>query len=173
MLNPGYIQPTAFYNTTNPAQSKFYWGGHGPQFGSQFDPQAYNQVAAPNTPWGAQQVSGPLSPADYQSIIAGNYRAPAPQLAATRVEAYRAPAQLAPSYGQVQVGGPVAPTAIAPAARPSSMYTPEQIIQINTALGADWQDRQNRAALNGDYGTIADIQGQIGRALAPASTDAP
>jgi hypothetical protein len=173
MLNPGYIQPTAFYNTTDPAQSQFYWGGHGPQFGPTFNAEAYNQVAAPNTPFGISQVARPLSPADYAAIAAGTYQPPAAVAPATRAQAYRAPTQTAPSYGQVQVGGPVAPSSIAPAGRSGSMYTPEQMTRINTVLGADWQTRQDRAALNSDYATIADIQNQISSALAPVSSQTP
>ena len=168
MLNPGYIKPTAFYNTTDPAQSQFYWGGHGPQFGPEFNAEAYNQVAAPDTPFGIPQVAGPLSPEDYAAIAAGTYQPPAAQAPATRAEAYRAPTQTAPSYGQVQVGGPVAPAATV-GGRSSSMYTPEQIAYLNYTLGPDWQARQERAALDGDYSTIVDIGNQINRALAPVS----
>jgi hypothetical protein len=167
MLNPGYIQPTAFYNTNDPAQSKFYWGGHGPQFGPTFNAEAYNQVAAPNTPFGLQQVAGPLSPEDYAAITAGTYQPPMAAAPATRAQAYRAPTQTAPSYGQVQIAAPIAPTAMTTGNRSSSMYSPEQITYLNTALGSDWQARQDRAALDGDYSTIVTIQNQINSALNP------
>ena len=174
MINPGYIQPTPFYNTTNPAQSKFFWGGHGPQFESSnpaqpFDARAYNQVAAPDTPWGIQQVAAPLSPADYEAIIAGTYQAPPAAAPATRAEAYRAPSQAAPSYGQIRMVNPIAPTTATTtrAAKPGSMYTSDQITMLNQALGTDWQARQERAALNGDYATIVDIQKQIDAVLNP------
>jgi hypothetical protein len=177
MINPGWIQPTPFYNTTNPAQSRFFWGAHGPQFAGPnpaqpFNAQAYNQVAAPVTPWGLQQVAAPLTKADYDAIIAGTYRAPQPVAPATRAEAYRAPTQVAPSYGQVRVGanipapGPVAPTTTT--GRTSSLYTPDQQATIAQALGADWQRRLDNAALNGDYATIVAIQNQIAAVLNPS-----
>jgi len=172
MINPGWIQPKAFYNTTNPAQSKFFWGGHGPQFTSgnpaaPFDARAYNQVAAPNTPWGLGQVAAPMSPADMEAIINGTYRAPQGTPAATRAEAYAPNPYPVPSYGQVQVGGPVAPTTNTGSTRTSSLYTADQKAAIATALGKDWQKRLDNAALNGDYATVVDIQNQIAAIINP------
>jgi hypothetical protein len=94
MINPGFIQAQPFYNTTNAAQSKFFWGGHGPQFISNnpaqpFNAQAYNQAAAPNTPWGLGQIAAPLSPEEVEQAIAGTYKQRAGTPAATRLEAYK------------------------------------------------------------------------------------
>ena len=63
-LNPGYIQATPAYQTTNPVQSKFYWGQHPYAIGPA-DIGAYNYTPqAPATPWGAQQaLTGPVTPA--------------------------------------------------------------------------------------------------------------
>jgi hypothetical protein len=59
-LNPGYMQPTDFYNTTSPVQSHYYWGGHPYQPGPTFNQQLYNTVPnAPGTPWGLQQSFNP------------------------------------------------------------------------------------------------------------------
>ena len=59
-LNPGWIQPTDFYNTTSPVQSHYYWGGHPYQAGPTFNPTTYNAVPnAPGTPWGLQQSFNP------------------------------------------------------------------------------------------------------------------
>jgi hypothetical protein len=174
MINPGYIQPRAFYNTTNDAQSKFFWGGHGPQFVSNnpaqpFDARAYNQAAAPATPWGRGQVAAPLSPADMAAIMAGTYRAPTGTPAATRAEAYAPNPYAVPSYGQVQVGGPVAPTTTTPTStgRTKDLYTADQKATITASLGKDWQSRLDNAALNGDYATIVAIQRQIDSILNP------
>ena len=174
MINPGWIQPTAFYNTTNPAQSKFFWGGHGPQFAtgtgsSPFNAQAYNQVAAPETPWGLGQVQSPLSPEDMKNIIAGTYQQPQGTPAASRAEAYRAPTQTAPIYGQVQVGGPTAPTTTptTTGGATKELYTADQKSQISQQLGANWQKDLDNAALNGDYATIVRIQNQINAILNP------
>jgi hypothetical protein len=178
MINPGYIQPTEFYHTTDPAQSKYFWGGHGPQFESgnpaqPFNAQAYNQVAAPGTPWGLQQVAKPLSPDDYLAMLRGTYQAPAAPAPATRAEAYHAPTQIAPSYGQVQVGGAVAPVKPTANITSSSIYTPAQIEKLNTALGSDWQAQINRAALNNDTGTIIDLHTRINNTLYPTETTPP
>jgi len=59
-LNPGYIQPTDFYNTNSPVQSHYYWGGHPYQPGPTFNQALYNNVPnAPGTPWGLQQSFNP------------------------------------------------------------------------------------------------------------------
>jgi hypothetical protein len=175
MINPGFIQAQPFYNTTNAAQSKFFWGGHGPQFISNnpaqpFNAQAYNQAAAPNTPWGLGQIAAPLSPDEIQQAIAGTYKQRAGTPAATRAEAYRAPTMAAPSYGQVQVGGPTA--AIAPTTKPGTgqtkeLYTSDQKSTITATLGPNWQKDLDNAALNGDYATIVRIQNQIDAILNP------
>jgi hypothetical protein len=177
MINPGFIQPTAFYNTTNPAQSKFFWGGHGPQFGTnQFNAQAYNQVAAPNTPWGLGQVQAPLSPDDMKNIIAGTYRAPQGTAPATRAEAYKPSEFAATQYGQVRVGGPVNPagTTTTPSGSTATkdLYTADQKTAISAQLGSDWQARLDKAALNGDYATIVDIQNRINSILNPVQENA-
>jgi hypothetical protein len=174
MINPGYIQPTAFYNTTNPAQSKFFWGGAGPQFYSgnpaqPFNAQAYNQVAAPSTPWGLGQIAAPLSPDEVQQAIAGTYKQRAGTPAATRVEAYKPNTIPVPQYGQVRVGMniPQAPIAPTTPSNNTSAYTPAQSSQIETALGKDWQAKQQRAALNGDYATLVEMQKIIDAILNP------
>ena len=173
MINPGFIQPRAFYNTTNPAQSKFFWGGHGPQFVSSnpaqpFNAQAYNQVAAPNTPYGLGQVAAPLSPAEVQAAINGTYVSRPGTPAATRAEAYTPQTLAAPSYGQVKVGGPVAPTITQPKSTATKdLYTANQKVSISSALGSDWQSKMDKAALNGDYATIVDMQRQIDSILNP------
>ena len=59
-LNPGWIQPTDFYKTTDPVQSHYYWGGHPYQPGPTFNPALYNSSpGAPGTPWGLQQMFNP------------------------------------------------------------------------------------------------------------------
>ncbi len=59
-LNPGWVQPTPFYNTTSPVQSQYYWGQHPYQPGPRFDQALYNNVpAAPAVPFGLQQMYTP------------------------------------------------------------------------------------------------------------------
>lgn len=57
-VNPGFIKPTAYYNTTDPAQAKYYWGAHDYQTGDTFNPNAYNIVqGAPTEAWGKQPAA--------------------------------------------------------------------------------------------------------------------
>jgi hypothetical protein len=58
-VNPGYFtNPTPFYQTTSPVQSKYYWGAH-PYIQSKDQFGQVNQVPnAPTTPWGLQQQRG-------------------------------------------------------------------------------------------------------------------
>jgi hypothetical protein len=74
-LNPGWIQPPVFYNTTSPVQGRYYWGQHAYQPGPTFDPLAYNNVpGAPDQPWGLQQMYTPLNIEQYlRSINAPGY----------------------------------------------------------------------------------------------------
>jgi hypothetical protein len=67
-LNPGWIQPTPFYNTTSPVQSQYYWGQRPYQPGPRFDQALYNTVpAAPATPFGLQQMYTPTDLNQYLS----------------------------------------------------------------------------------------------------------
>ena len=67
-LNPGWIQPTPFYNTTSPVQSQYYWGQHPYQPGPTFNQALYNTVpAAPATPFGLQQMYTPTDLNQYLS----------------------------------------------------------------------------------------------------------
>jgi hypothetical protein len=69
-LNPGFIAPTPFYQTTSPVQSQFYWGSHDYQAGPTFDATAYNTVAAaPKTPWGLQEMAPIARPQDLVDYI--------------------------------------------------------------------------------------------------------
>jgi len=65
-LNPGFIQPTPFYNTTSPVQAKFNYGQRALQTGTTFDPLAYNNVpGASAQPYGLQQLYTPTDIAQY------------------------------------------------------------------------------------------------------------
>ena len=73
-LNPGYIQPTPFYQTTNPAQAQYYWGSHPYQPGSTFDSKLYNTVPnAPITPWGATSAQRSATPQEIIAAMQGLY----------------------------------------------------------------------------------------------------
>jgi len=86
-LNPGWIAPTPFYNTTSPAQSQFYWGSHPFQAGPTFDANLYNQsYGAPQTPWGQQNIARPLTPAELTRVAQGGNLNRAPLPVATRVQ---------------------------------------------------------------------------------------
>jgi len=69
-LNPGWMAPTPFYQTTSPVQSQFYWGPHSYQEGPTFNAQQYNTVpTAPKTPWGLQEMAPVARPQDIVDYI--------------------------------------------------------------------------------------------------------
>ena len=76
-LNPGFIQPTPFYQTYSPVQSQYYWGQHPYQPGPTFDQNLYNQVPnAPYTPFGIQQMYTPTDINQYLSQFTAGPVAP-------------------------------------------------------------------------------------------------
>jgi hypothetical protein len=48
------IETTPYYQTTNAAQSKFFWGDRPLQTGDTFNAQTWNAVNAPQQAWGIQ-----------------------------------------------------------------------------------------------------------------------
>ena len=74
-LNPGWITnvPT-HYNTTNPAQAQYYWGGHPYQPGPKFDPTLYNQTPnAPVEPFGSTYAQTSATPQQILQAMQGRY----------------------------------------------------------------------------------------------------
>ena len=66
------IETTPFYETTNDAQSKFFWGDRALQTGSKFDANKWNDVpSAPKTAWGLQTFGEPMTMQQAMSIIQG------------------------------------------------------------------------------------------------------
>jgi hypothetical protein len=160
------IETTPFYNTTNDAQARYYYGDHGFQTGPKFDAASYNAVAAPNTPFGIQGVARPLSAADYENVIMGRPFTPEQFTPATRAQAYN-PALLQTPVGQLSGGGaqpvtgPVAPT---------TNYTmnPAEIQQISAVLGPALAQALAQAMAAGDMETVNNIKGQYEYALMSA-----
>ena len=74
-LNPGFITDVPeHYQTTNSAQSKYYWGAHPYQPGPTFDPTLYNQTPnAPATPWGATHAQTSATPQQILQQMGGIY----------------------------------------------------------------------------------------------------
>jgi hypothetical protein len=73
-LNPGLIAPTPYYQTTNPAQSQYYWGTHPYQEGPTFNSQLYNTApGAPATPWGAGHIQTQATPQQILAAMQGLY----------------------------------------------------------------------------------------------------
>jgi hypothetical protein len=159
-LNPGMIEPTPFYNTTNDAQSKYYWGGHGFQAGPTFNAAAYNAVAAPNTPWGAQGVAAPMSAKDYEDIIQGRYT-PQQFTPATRAQAYD------PSMAQTPVNQLQAytPTTTGPVTPTNYTMTSAEVQQVASVLGNETAQRLATAMAAGDMETVNNIKSQYEYAL--------
>ena len=169
-LNPGFIRPTPFYNTTDPAQSKFYWGQHAFQPGPVFNPTLYNtQPEAPNTPWGLQQMAQPMTSKQIMDAFLGR-PVTTPQVApATRrvpiTDANRNVMNTDYSrVGQlptVPVTGPVTPTQVAATQSPINA-------EIARQLGTNWFNRQQAAAAAGDWETYYAIQRQVDAIVNPA-----
>ena len=157
-LNPGFIQPTAFYNTTNPNQSKFYWGGHGYQYGPTFNQQEYNQVAGPVTPFGLQGQAQPLTGQQISNVISGVPLVQQPVVPATRIEQYRADTRTPPSYGQVQLNPQYTGAA---AARTNTTGSDNNMNRVTAKLGDNWFNRQQASAAAGDWDNYYAIQKQV------------
>jgi hypothetical protein len=95
-MNQG-VQP--MYATTSPVQSQFYWGGH-PYMPDYPSLQNYNNVpAAPATPWGLQQMSGPMTSYLPQGYGATPVAPVAPPLQQSAYRAQQAPIMPQPNYG--------------------------------------------------------------------------
>jgi hypothetical protein len=125
-LNPGWIAPTPFYNTTDVAQSKFNWGMKGYQEGPRFNAQAYNQAPGSATPWGLQQLAKPLTQAQIADIIAGRPISATPTVApATRAQAYNPASMVTPNANNVfqlpTVRAPVSSNTTAVSAAPTAL----------------------------------------------------
>ena len=75
-LNPGFIAPPTYYNTTSPVQSRYYYGPRPYQPGPTFDPVLYNTVPAPAQPWGLQQMYTPIDLDQYLQTFAAGPVAP-------------------------------------------------------------------------------------------------
>jgi hypothetical protein len=86
-LNPGWIAPTPFYQTTSPVQNQYFWGAHSFQEGPTFNAQQWNTVpGAPQHGWGLQEMAPVAKPQDIVNYINS------------------------PEYQSQFVSGPVAPT---------------------------------------------------------------
>jgi hypothetical protein len=164
-LNAGLIRAQPFYNTTNDAQSKFYWGNHGYQTGSTFNPSLWNQAAAPNTPWGAQSANTAMTPAEMQSLIAGNFQARGPVAPATRREAYNPASMVEASQANTYQLPVLAKSQSAPTTTTTTNNA--QFNQVASVLGTDWLSRQQAAANAGDWFTYNQIQAQVNQILNP------
>jgi hypothetical protein len=164
-LNPGFIQPTPFYRTNDPAQSKFYWGGHGYQYGPTFNAQEYNRVAAPNTPFGLQQLAKPLTGQEITDVISGRPYVSGPVAPATRMEQYVPDTRTPPSYGQVKLNPTYTGATQTPARTASPNYS-----NVSQKLGDNWFNKQQAFAMAGDWDAYNDYTQQINNILNPPTT---
>jgi hypothetical protein len=164
------MAPQDFYNTYDPAQAKFNWGGGGFQTGPVFDPVAYNQAYASDTPWGLQQMARPLTAAQMADIVAGRPYVAGPIAAqATRREAYN-PASMAGGQNVYQVprlgAGSQGTTTTTPVGTTTPVNTAQQALIVKQ-LGADWMQRQQAAAAAGDWATYNQIQSIVNSIINP------
>jgi hypothetical protein len=171
-LNPGFMNPEAFYNTFDPAQSRYNWGASGYQVGPTFDARAYNQAYGDETPWGLQQIAQPLTGAQIADIAAGRPYVAGPVAAkATRREAYNPASMVTPNAQNVYqlpvINAPVAPGTVAPPTTTMSPATQAQQTEIVRQLGPDWMTRQQQAAASGDWATYNQIQQVVNSIINP------
>jgi hypothetical protein len=169
-LNPGYINPSDFYNTYDPAQSKYNWNAKGYQVGPTFDDVAYNQAYGPETPWGLQQLAEPLTGQQIADLIAGK-NVPTRQIqAATRRQAYNPASMVTPNASNtyqlptIPAAGAIAPTTQPVSTNPTTVAQQAEIVR---QLGSDWMERQQRAAAVGDWATYNDIQRVVNSIINP------
>jgi hypothetical protein len=97
-LNPGYIQATPFYNTTNQVQSQYSWDTAPFQMGPTFNPTLAQQGRGSAQPFGLQNMAPTLTAQDMAAIVNGTYRAPQGTAPATRIQGYN-PSVMAPPAG--------------------------------------------------------------------------
>jgi hypothetical protein len=168
-LNPGWIAPENFYNTYDPAQSKYNWGTHGYQTGPKFDARGYNQAYGNETPWGLQQMAVPLSGQQIADIVAGRDLAAGPVVPnANRRDAYNAASMVTPNATntyQLPLPTPRATTPTTPTS--TNPANTAQQAEISRQLGANWFNRQQAAAAAGDWETYNDIQQKVNAIINP------
>jgi hypothetical protein len=168
-LNPGFINPSAFYNTNDPAQSKFNWGMKAFQTGPTFNDTLYNtNPNAPDTPYGLQQMARPLTMAEINDMILGKTSTTPKVAPATRrvpiTDANRNVMNTDYSrVGQLPVIAPVAPSQVTPTQTSTSPINAE----LTRQLGANWFNRQQAAAAAGDWETYYAIQRQVDAIMNP------
>ena len=165
-LNPGFMAPTAFYNTNDPAQSMFNWGQGGYQPGPTFNEVLYNQAAAPNTPFGLQQLAKPLSSQQIQDMIMGREITTPTVAPATRKEQY-VKGPVAPTYGQVKLNPAYKNTSTTTNATTSGGVTDQQYTKIVEKLGKNWATDLQVAAQNGNWEEYNRIQQEVNSILNP------
>jgi hypothetical protein len=167
-LNPGFIKPSNFYNTNDPAQSKFFWGQHAFQPGPTFNDTLYNtQPNAPDTPYGLQQLARPLTMDEINDMILGKPYTPQTVAPATRrvpiTDANRNVMNTDYSkVGQLPVLAPVVPSQA-----PTTTTTSPINAEIARQLGSNWFNRQQAAATAGDWETYYAIQRQVDAIINP------
>jgi hypothetical protein len=169
-LNPGYIQATPFYNTTNHVQSQYSWDSAPFQMGPTFNPTLAQQGRGSAQPFGLQNMASALTPQDMAAIINGTYRAPQGTAPATRIQGYN-PAVMSPPpgyQGQINLSAPRATTPQAAPTAPAMSQVSYDA--VNAKLGDDWLWRQQNAAQNGDWATYYKIQAQVDAILNPPVT---
>jgi hypothetical protein len=168
-LNPGFIRPSAFYNTTDPAQSKFNYGMKAFQTGPTFNDVLYNtNPNAPDTPYGLQQMAKPLTMQEINDLILGKGTKAQTVAPATRrvpiTDANRNVMNFDYSkVGQLPVIAPVAPSQVTPTSASTSAINAE----LTKQLGANWFNRQQAAAAAGDWETYYAIQRQVDAIMNP------
>jgi hypothetical protein len=73
-MNAGEIPISAYYQTTDPAQSKFYWGTQPTQYGSTYNPAlSQNIPGAGSQGWGIQEAARAPSAEEILQYYGGGF----------------------------------------------------------------------------------------------------
>ena len=162
-LNPGFIEPTAFYQTSSPVQSQYSWGSHGFQAGPTFNAEQYNAAPGAATPFGLQQMYAPLTAEQINRGIAGEDFRTAPVASARRT--------VAPGSAVSMPAAPTAPTTpTAPAIMGPVAPAPATVdpyAQVTKTLGPNWYYNRQTAADRGDWDTVSYIDSNVDRIVNP------
>jgi hypothetical protein len=158
-LAPGLVEATDFYKTYSPVQSRFSWGSQPFQYGPTYSPEVRQAGVGAQTPWGLQQMFQDLSYNDIMDIVSGRAPVPGPVVPnAERIRPYDAAIANQPAEAQVILNPNyvaqnrpssekiTGATAVTPVNKEDPRY-----MNVISALGADWEQRQQAAADSGNW----------------------
>ena len=99
-LNPGWMQAIPQYQTTDPAQARYFWGSAPFQAGATFDPNLAAQgIGAPAQAWGIQQAA--RAPTQLEMIDYWRNLTQANPYNPNRQQGFTVPGPVVPGWGKL------------------------------------------------------------------------